>query len=132
MSDPPAARRALPLHGRILIGMLGGAALGVVANRLFGDAPALRDFVANVTLPAGQLFLRLIFMVVIPLVISALMLGVAELGDIRRLGRVGLKTLAFTLLLSTVSVVIGVALANLVRPGEGLSPEARASLLEVR
>jgi DAACS family dicarboxylate/amino acid:cation (Na+ or H+) symporter len=111
--------------------MLAGAACGVAANRLFGDDPGLHDFVANVTLPAGQLFLRLIFMVVIPLVISALMLGVAELGDVRRLGRVGLKTLAFTLLLSGVSVVIGVALANLVRPGEGLSPEARASLVEV-
>jgi len=131
MSGPRAARRAVPLHGRILIGMLSGAALGVAANRLFGDSPALQDFVANVTLPAGQLFLRLIFMVVIPLVMSALILGVAELGDVRRLGRVGLKTLAFTLLLSTVSVVIGVGLANLVRPGDGLSPEARASLLEV-
>jgi DAACS family dicarboxylate/amino acid:cation (Na+ or H+) symporter len=131
MSEPAAPRRALPLHARILFGMLAGAALGVAANKLLGDSPALQGFVANVTLPAGQLFLRLIFMVVIPLVVTALMLGVAELGDVRRLGRVGLKTLAFTLLLSSVSVIIGVALANLVRPGEGLSDEARASLQEV-
>ncbi|HZM70250.1 MAG TPA: dicarboxylate/amino acid:cation symporter [Candidatus Cryosericum sp.] len=131
MSDPAAERRRVPLHARILIGMLAGAAIGVAANQAFGDAPALQAFVANVTLPAGQLFLRLIFMVVIPLVVTALMLGVAELGDVRRLGRVGLKTIAFTLLLSSISVVIGVGLANLVRPGEGLSPEARASLLEV-
>jgi dicarboxylate/amino acid:cation (Na+ or H+) symporter, DAACS family len=131
MSEKAAARRRVPLHGRILIGMLAGAAIGVAANQAFGDAPWLQSFVANVTLPAGQLFLRLIFMVVIPLVVTALMLGVAELGDVRRLGRVGLKTIAFTLLLSSISVVIGVGLANLVRPGEGLSPEARASLLEV-
>jgi DAACS family dicarboxylate/amino acid:cation (Na+ or H+) symporter len=121
----------MPLHTRIFIGMFSGALLGVAANRLFGDAPALAAFVANVTMPAGTIFLRLIFMVVIPLVLSALILGVAELGDVRRLGRVGLRTLMYTLLLSSVSVLIGIGLANLVRPGEGLSPEARASLLEV-
>jgi len=62
---------------------------------------------------------------------SALILGVAELGDPRRLGRVGLRTLAFTLLLSSISVLIGVTAANLVRPGEGLSADARAALMDV-
>jgi DAACS family dicarboxylate/amino acid:cation (Na+ or H+) symporter len=121
----------MPLHTRILIGMFSGALLGVAANRLFGDTPALAAFVTNVTMPAGQIFLRLIFMVVIPLVVTALMLGVAELGDVGRLGRVGLRTLLFTLLLSAISVLIGVTLADVVRPGEGLSPESRASLLDV-
>jgi dicarboxylate/amino acid:cation (Na+ or H+) symporter, DAACS family len=123
--------RPWPLHTRILIGMLTGALLGVAAYRLFGDAPGLAWLVANVTLPAGKIFLRLIFMVVIPLVMSALILGVAELGDPRRLGRVGLRTLAFTVLLSTVSVLIGVTLANVVRPGEGLPEESRAALMEI-
>jgi dicarboxylate/amino acid:cation (Na+ or H+) symporter, DAACS family len=123
--------RPWPLHLRILTGMLTGALLGVVANALFGDSEWLPWAVANITLPAGKIFLRLIFMVVIPLVISALMLGVAELGDPRRLGRIGLRTLAFTLLLSSISVVLGVGLANLVRPGEGLSEESRAALMEV-
>jgi DAACS family dicarboxylate/amino acid:cation (Na+ or H+) symporter len=123
--------RPWPLHTRILIGMVTGALLGVVANRLFGDTPGLLWLVANVTVPAGQIFLRLIFMVVIPLVMSALILGVAELGDPRRLGRVGLRTLAFTLLLSSISVLIGVAMANLVRPGEGLPAESRAALMDV-
>jgi len=123
--------RPWPLHTRILIGMLTGALLGVVANQLFGDTPGLLWLVANVTMPAGQIFLRLIFMVVIPLVMSALILGVAELGDPRRLGRVGLRTLAFTLLLSSISVLIGITAANLVRPGEGLSAESRAALMDV-
>ncbi|MBI4168350.1 MAG: dicarboxylate/amino acid:cation symporter [Acidobacteria bacterium] len=121
----------MPLHTRILIGMVAGAVLGLLANRLFGAAPGLQRFITSVTLPVGQIFLRLIFMVVIPLVLSALILGVAELGDPRRLGRVGLKTLAFTLLLSATSVLIGITLANLVRPGAGLSAEARAALIEV-
>ncbi|MGH9750597.1 MAG: dicarboxylate/amino acid:cation symporter [Candidatus Polarisedimenticolia bacterium] len=112
-------------------GMISGAVLGVAANFFWGGSPWLLNFVANVTYPAGQIFLRLIFMVVIPLVVAAIILGVAELGDPRHLGRVGLKTLLFTVLLSAVSVLIGVTLANLVRPGAGLSDASRAALLEV-
>ena len=111
--------------------MVTGIVTGVAAHWIWGDAPGLKAFVENVTLPAGKLFLRLIMMVVIPLVMSALILGVAELGDPRRLGRVGLRTLMFTILLSSISVVIGVGAANLVRPGEGLSEESRAALMEV-
>ena len=62
-----------------------------------------------------------------PLVVSALALGVAELRDLRQLGRIGLKTLAYTVVVSSVAVLIGVALVNIVRPGDGLSPELRAS-----
>jgi DAACS family dicarboxylate/amino acid:cation (Na+ or H+) symporter len=123
--------RTTPRHTRILIGMLTGALLGIAAHAFAGDAPWLKALVDNVTLPAGKIFLRLIMMVVIPLVMSALMLGVAELGDPRRLGRVGLRTLMFTILLSSISVLIGVGAANLVRPGEGLSEESRAALQEV-
>ena len=111
--------------------MVAGILLGVAANLFLGDDPRLRYFINYVTYPAGQIFLRLIFMVVIPLVISALVLGVAELGDVRRLGRVGLKTLLFTVVLSSISVLIGITLANFVRPGVGLSPESRAALLDL-
>jgi len=111
--------------------MIAGMVLGIAANLTAGDSPALRAFIDNVTYPAGQIFLRLIFMVVIPLIVSALILGVAELGDVRRLGRVGIKTLAFTVLLSAISVLIGVGLANLVRPGTGLSEASRAGLMEI-
>ena len=121
----------MPLHTRIFLGMAIGAMLGVAANLLAGDSPRLQWFIANVTYPVGQIFLRLIFMVVIPLILSALILGVAELGDVRRLGRVGFKTLCFTLVLSSISVLIGVVLANVIRPGEGLSASSRAALLDV-
>jgi DAACS family dicarboxylate/amino acid:cation (Na+ or H+) symporter len=124
-------RPRLPLHTRIFIGMIAGAGLGLIAFAAAGDTPFLRSLIDNVTAPAGQIFLRLIFMVVIPLVVSALILGIAELGDPRRLSRVGLRTLAFTLVLSTFSVLIGVTLANLIRPGEGLSDGARNKLLRV-
>jgi len=79
----------------MLVGMIAGAALGALA-RLGLPADALETVVSNGSEPAGQIFLRLLFMLVIPLLVSALALGVAGLGDLGRLGRVGARTLAYT------------------------------------
>lgn len=117
-------------HTLVLIGAVAGAAAGVAAHFLFGDAPALDAFVRYVSQPVGQVFLRLLFMLVIPLIVSALALGVAGLGDLRSLGRVGLKTFAYTVVVSAIAVVLGLTLVNLLRPGDGLSDETRARLTE--
>ena len=113
---------------RMLAGLVAGAVLGVAAHVLVGESPALDAVIANVTDPIGAIFLRLLFMLVIPLVVSALALGVAELRDLRQLGRIGLKTLAYTVVVSSIAVLIGIGLVNAVRPGEGLSAELRARL----
>jgi DAACS family dicarboxylate/amino acid:cation (Na+ or H+) symporter len=76
----------------------------------------------------GTLFLRLLLMIVVPLVFTSLVVGVAGVGDIRRLGRVGLKTFAYTLILSAISVVIGLILANTVQPGRRLDAATAAGL----
>src|SRR5687768_6367335 len=124
--DPP---RGLPLHTRILIGLAVGATLGLVANAALGPTnPSLVWTVRNITEPVGQLFLRLILMVVIPLVLSSLIVGVAGIGDVRRLGRVGLKTFVYTIVLSGLSVVIGLTLSNTIRPGERIDPATAAAL----
>ncbi|HXG61831.1 MAG TPA: dicarboxylate/amino acid:cation symporter [Planctomycetota bacterium] len=121
--DPPRLPR------RIVLGLAAGAAAGLLAHAFFPEGDArLARFVRYVAEPVGQIFLRLIFMVVLPLVFSALALGVAGLGDLRRLGRIGARTLLFTLLLSGASVAIGLTLANLVRPGERLPEERRRAL----
>ena len=75
------------------------------------------------------MWLRALIMVVIPLVFSRLSLGVAGLGDLRKLGRVGLKTMLFFLMVTSIAAVLGLTLVNLVHPGVGLSPEARERLL---
>jgi DAACS family dicarboxylate/amino acid:cation (Na+ or H+) symporter len=116
------------LSTRMLGGLAAGAVLGVAAHLWLGGSGALEALIANVTEPIGRIFLRLLFMLVIPLVVSALALGVAELRDLRQLGRIGLKTLAYTVVVSSIAVFIGVALVNLVRPGEGLPDELRARL----
>jgi dicarboxylate/amino acid:cation (Na+ or H+) symporter, DAACS family len=122
-------RRRLPIHTKILIGLVIGATLGVTANLLFGGDPRLIAFIDGPVYFVGQVFLRMIFMIVIPLIFSALALGVAELGDVRRLGRIGLKTFLYTLLVTTLSVVIGLVLVNTIRPGSFLSEEKRAELI---
>jgi DAACS family dicarboxylate/amino acid:cation (Na+ or H+) symporter len=114
---------------RMLTGLAVGTALGVAAHLAFGGTPALEGVVRYGTDPIGKLFLRLLFMLVIPLIVSALALGVAGLGDVSALGRIGMKTLAYTIVVSGIAVLLGVGLVNLVRPGEGLSPQLKQLLL---
>ena len=96
-------------------GMLRGLALGIAfgtaAHLLAGGSPWLEMLVANLTEPIGKIFLRLLFMLVLPLVISSLALGIAGLGDLRSLGRIGLKTFVYTVVVSTIAVAIGVGTA---------------------
>jgi DAACS family dicarboxylate/amino acid:cation (Na+ or H+) symporter len=114
----------------MLAGVLLGAAAGVVAHWMLGGDPRLATFTRYVTQPIGQIFLRLLFMLVLPLIFSALVLGVAGLGDLRSLGRIGLKTLAYTVTVSAIAVFIGIFLVNTLRPGSGMSDELRARLTE--
>ncbi len=129
-SPPPGrgARKGLPRHTRILFGLLLGLVLGLTAHAVGADAPWVEWSVRNVAYPLGQLFLRLIFMIVVPLVFSSLVLGVLELGDVKKLGRVGFKTLLYTIFASGVSVAIGLTLVNFFRPGAGVDASVRANL----
>ena len=87
----------MPLHTRILIGLVAGATLGGGANALLGeDSELLKTLTAWIAEPIGTLFLRLLLLLVVPLVFSSLVVGVAGLGDIRRIGRVGVKCLVYT------------------------------------
>src|SRR5215207_1980544 len=89
----PDKPKGLPLHTKILIGLAVGVIAGVSVNQLLGgDHPKVVWIVDNITNPVGQLFLRLLLMIVVPLVFSSLVVGVAGIGDIRKLGRVGIKS----------------------------------------
>lgn len=118
----------MPLHFRILLGLIVGIVSGTLSRLLLGDSPLLVSFTTYVSEPFGRLFLRLIFMVVLPLLFTALALGVSSLGDLRTLGRIGRKTFLYTLLVTSASVLLGLGLVNLFQPGAGLTPEARAAL----
>jgi DAACS family dicarboxylate/amino acid:cation (Na+ or H+) symporter len=121
----------VPLHRKILIGFAAGAAVGLSVHGLFPEPPALLTFVLDyVAEPFGRLFLRLLLMAVLPLVISSLILGVAEMGDAAKLGRVAMKTLGFTLLITGLSVLTGLVAVNVFRPGDGFPTEVREAMLK--
>ncbi len=116
--------KGLALHTKILIGLLVGVIGGIAVNRAVGgDNVNLVWFVKNFTEPIGQLFLNFLLMIVVPLVFSSLVVGVSGIGDIRKLGRIGLKSFGYCLVISAISVVIGLGLANTMRPGERINPE---------
>ncbi len=128
-SDTPDKPKGLALHNKILIGLAIGVIAGVLVNRLMGgDHPRVVWVVDNITQPVGQLFLRLLLMIVVVLVFSSLVVGVAGIGDIRKLGRVGLKSFGYCLVISAISVAIGITLANTIQPGKRVDPNTSAAL----
>ncbi|MCC6477147.1 dicarboxylate/amino acid:cation symporter [bacterium] len=118
------------LHRKIFIGLLAGVVLGLLANFFFAESKFLENSIRYFFSPFGQIFLRLIFMTVIPLIFCALALGVAELGDARSLGRIGLRTFGFTVVATSISVLIGITAANWIRPGDGISESGRQALMQ--
>ncbi len=132
MTDPTASSgKGMKLHTKILVALLVGAVIGVTANLSLGGNHALVDgtnrYIAG---PVGQIFLRMLFMIVVPLVFASITLGVAGLGDIRRVGRVGTKALGYFLVTTVVAATLGLVTVNVVRPGERLAPAVRAELLQ--
>jgi len=108
----------LKLHVKLLIALVLGIAAGTLLHTR-PDIPGLNAINTYLLQPVGQIFLRLIFMIVVPMVFSALVLGVYELGRRHGLGRVAGKTLMFTVVASTISVGIGIGLVDLLGPGRG-------------
>lgn len=145
----------MKLHTKILLGLVFGAVAGVAANvYTHGDvaraagliqanvsSDSLRAAVPRTALfieranqfvmnPVGQIFLRMLFMTVIPLVFASLSLGVAGLGDVRKVGKVGSKTIFYFLATTALSATVGLILVNVIRPGDGLTEAVRTSLMD--
>lgn len=131
MTSSTTRKKGIPLHAKILIGLAVGAIAGIAVNVGYGSThTGVSWVVSNITEPVGTLFLRLLLMIVVPLVFSSLVVGVAGIGDLRTLGRVGLKSFVYTLIISGISVAIGITLANTIRPGERVDPQTAAALQE--
>ena len=120
----------MKLHNKILIGLIAGAVVGVGANFVAArtGSPTAVELVRKIE-PVGTAFIRLITMIVVPLVVASLMVGAASLGNLATLGRIGGKTIAYYLSTTAIAVTIGLVLSNIIAPGSGISPEARAQLL---
>ncbi|HUE77533.1 MAG TPA: dicarboxylate/amino acid:cation symporter, partial [Longimicrobiales bacterium] len=115
----------MQLYTKILIGLVLGAVIGLVANVLALEwLQAALLFVE----PVGTAFIRLITMVVVPLVAASLLIGTASLGDLRKLGRIGGKTVTYYMATTAIAVTIGIILSNVVQPGARIDPTTRDNL----
>ena len=117
-----------------MLGLVIGAAAGVAANLLTTAHPASTVWVERLirygTGPLGQIFLSLLFMTVVPLVFATLSTGVAHLGDLKKLGRIGLKTFVFFCFLTAMATIIGMVMVTTFQPGPRIQPDTQARLLE--
>lgn len=122
MAEPIAhTGKGMKLHTKILLGLLVGGVVGIAANQTLGGSHDVVVFVNKyIATPVGQIFLRLLFMIVIPLVFASISLGVAGLGDLRRVGRVGGKAIGYFLVSTALAATLGLIAVSIVRPGEQL------------
>jgi DAACS family dicarboxylate/amino acid:cation (Na+ or H+) symporter len=124
------SRRGVSLQMQMLIGFIVGLTAGLIVYVTQPNAEWVQTVTTYITGPIGQIFLRLLFMLVIPLLFAALVVGIAEMGDIRSLKRVGIKTLMYTVLLSSIAVLLALAVANLFEPGGGVDKAQAMEMLE--
>jgi len=121
----------MKLHTKILLGLALGAIAGVIVNLTVGtDHPVVQAVNDYVAVPVGQIFLRMLFMVVMPLVFASIALGVCGLGDIRKVGRVGGKAVGYFLITTAMAASLGLVVVNMMRPWERVTPETRTALME--
>lgn len=107
----------LSLAWQILIGLVLGIAIGALLNHFSAEKAW---WISNILQPAGDIFIRLIKMIVIPIVISSLIVGIAGVGDAKKLGSIGLKTIIYFEVVTTIAILVGLVLANLFHPGAGI------------
>ncbi|MBI0219775.1 glutamate/aspartate:proton symporter GltP [Yersinia pestis] len=111
----------ISLAWQILIALVLGILVGAV---LHNQIESREWLVSNILSPAGDIFIRLIKMIVVPIVISTLIVGIAGVGDAKKLGRIGLKTIIYFEVITTIAIIIGITLANVFQPGVGIDMSA--------
>ena len=118
------------LQWQMLVGFIVGLVAGLIVYSTQQDAAWVEAFTKYVTQPIGQIFLRLLFMLVIPLLFSALVVGISEMGEVRALKRIGLKTLAYTVVVSSIAVAVSLIVVNWLKPGVGIDRAAADEMLQ--
>lgn len=113
----------LPLYLQILIGMVLGILLGIVSLQA-----GFADGITNWVKPFGEIFMRLLKLIAIPLVLISLVKGVGNLSDIATLSRIGLKTIGIYICTTILAILVGLMLVGLIGPGRMVSPESAASM----
>lgn len=123
--------KGMKLHTKVLLALVIGATAGILANTQFGglDNPTVAFVDKYLTGPIGQVFLRLLFMIVMPLVFASIALGVVGLGDLRKVGRVGGKTIGYFLGTTFLAATFGLVLVLVFDPGAGIPEDVKTELM---
>lgn len=119
--------KKIPLHTQIIAGLILGLVFGLVIIK-FGIDP---EFTINFIKPIGTVFINSLKMIAVPLVFASLVIGVANLGDISKLSRIGGKTIFAYLITTIIAITIGLLLVNIIKPGDSLPQETRESLMSL-
>ena len=106
----------IALVWQIMIGLLAGIAIGALLHRFPESRPWLVD---NLLQPAGDIFIKLMKMIVVPIVFACMVVGIAGHGDGKSLGRIGVKSLSYFFCITTLAIIIGLVMGNLLKPGAG-------------
>lgn len=115
--------KKLPLYLQIIIGLILGLVYGIISA-----AAGWGSFTSDWIAPFGTIFINLLKLIAVPLVLSSLITGVASLSDLRKLSRIGGKTIAIYLVTTTISVTIGLVLVNTLQPGEQVPVDMKTQL----
>lgn len=118
--------RKLALHWKILIGMVIGILFGLAMTSVDGGA----TFVSNWINPFGNIFVKLLKLIAVPLIIASLVKGISDLKDISKFKNIGLKTIGIYISTTVIAITIGLLLVNIVKPGEGISEETITKLTD--
>ncbi|MGB1219470.1 MAG: dicarboxylate/amino acid:cation symporter, partial [Flavobacteriales bacterium] len=117
-------KKKLALHWKIIIGMVLGIIFGFLMNSVAGG----RGFVSDWVSPFGKLFINLLKLIAVPLILASLIKGVSDLKDISKIKSMGIRTILIYVSTTLVAIIIGLSIVNLVKPGEGMSPETIANI----
>ncbi len=113
------------LHWQIIIGLILGLIWGLISS-----AVGLNQFTSDFIRPFGTIFVDLLKLIAIPLVLASLVVGVSNLNDMAKLSRMGGKTIGIYMITTTLAIVIGLTIVNVMQPGKALPEETRMSLME--
>lgn len=117
--------KRIPIHIKIIAGLLLGLLYGIASIQLGWDASFTIDYIK----PFGTLFINALKMIAVPLVLASLIVGVANIGDISKLSRIGGKTITLYLITTVIAVTLGLVMVNIIQPGKKLPMETRENLM---
>ncbi len=118
--------KKLALHWQILIGMLAGLLFGFLMTQTSWG----KEFVLDWIKPIGSIFVKLLKLIAIPLILASLVKGISDLKDISKFRNIGLRTIGIYMITTVVAITIGLALVNLMEPGDGISEETITKLTD--